>query len=245
MTPRRVQLLAVVGASLAVFACDNTTDPNSVPETPSAEPALAIASNSWIARAPMPGDYRWGLTSAVVPNSAGQSILYAMGGSFASFPQPSGPTTGTRATVQAYNAATNTWSNRAPMPLALYRTNGAGVINGKIYISGGRLRGDKNYQATLLVYDPAKNTWSRKRDMPAQTWGGVTGVIDKKLYVLTCELEEDCFPESRLALYRYDPATNQWTFLSVTPRPLGEPMGGVIGGKLYAVGGSWRRVGGV
>jgi N-acetylneuraminic acid mutarotase len=185
----------------------------------------------------MPGTERWGHTSAVVPNSAGQLILYVIGGSSASTVQPSGPTRGALATVQAYDFATNTWSTKAPMPLALYRTNGAGVIAGKIYASGGRETGDKRYQNTLFVYDPAQNTWSRKRDMPSETWGGVTGVIGDKLYVLTCETEADCDRFERLALYRYDPATDQWTLLSVTPRPLGEPLGGVINGKLYVTGG--------
>jgi N-acetylneuraminic acid mutarotase len=184
----------------------------------------------------MPSD-RWGLTSAVVPNASGQSILYAIGGSSASFAQPSGPTTGALTTVQAYNASTNSWKLRAPLPLPLYRSNGTGVIDGKIYVSGGRMSGDKKYVNALFVYDPATNTWTRKHDMPEASWGGVTGVINRKLYVLTCEEAEDCSEFSHLTLYRYDPGTDQWTFLSVTPVQLGLPMGGVIGGKLYVTGG--------
>lgn len=61
-------------------------------------------------------------------------------------------------------------------------------------------------------------------------------MIVNQLDVLTCASEEDCDEFSRLLLYRYDPATDLWTFLSVTEVPLGSPMGGVIGGKLYATG---------
>lgn len=231
MFSRPIQILALGGALLAVTACDPmNTEPESTEAIPGTPPALAAAPNTWLTRTAMPGTERWGHTSAVVSNSAGQPILYVIGGSG----HPSGPAL---ATVQAFDFAVNTWSTKAPMPLALFQTNGAGVIDGKIYVSGGVEMGDKQYRQTLFVYDPAANTWSRKRDMPTETWGGVTGVIDGKLYVLTCDVEDDCYAFTRMALYRYDPATDQWTLLSVTPRALGDPMGGVIGGKLYATGG--------
>src|SRR5215213_9308778 len=223
---------------LALSSCrDSTTEPETTPAlSDESQAAVAATSNTWSTRANMPSD-RWGLTSAIVPNASGQSILYAIGGSSASFPQPSGPTTGALTKVQAYNAATNSWTIRAPLPLPLYKTNGAGVIRGKIYVSGGRMSGDKKYVNALFVYDPTQNTWTRKRDMVTGTWGGVTGVINGRLYVLTCEEAEDCGEFSRMTLYRYDPGTDQWTFLSVTTVELGLPMGGTIGGKLYATGG--------
>ena len=37
----------------------------------------------------------------------------------------------------AYNVATNTWTFRRGLPVPLAFSNGAGVINGKIYVSGG------------------------------------------------------------------------------------------------------------
>ena len=224
-------------ACMALAACQDTSTEPGIMGGGSPSPALAVASDGWVTRANLPNIERWGLTSAVVPGPAGRSVFYAIGGSSASFPQPSGPTDGTLTKVHAYDAGTNAWTLRAPLPLALYKTNGAGVINGKIYVSGGRMSGDKNYQQALLVYDPTTNTWIRKQDMPTETWGGVTGVIGNQLYVLTCTNEEDCSEFSRLTLYRYDPPTDQWTFLSVTDVPLGRPMGGVIGGKLYATGG--------
>jgi N-acetylneuraminic acid mutarotase len=224
-------------ACLTLAACgETTTEPPPAAEPAPSSAAPAVASNSWITRADMPTE-RWGLTSAVVRNAAGHSILYAIGGSSASFPQPSGPTTGALTKVQAYDATTNDWFIRAPLPLPLYKSNGTGVIDGKIYISGGRMSGDKNYVQALFVYDPTTNTWTRKRDMPTESWGGMTAVIDNQLYVLTCVSEEDCWEFSTPLLYRYDPATDQWTFLSVAPVGLGFPMGGVIGGKLYATGG--------
>jgi N-acetylneuraminic acid mutarotase len=65
----------------------------------------------------------------------------------------------------------------------------------------------------------------------------VTGVIGQKLYVLTCVLEEDCYLDvTPLSLYRYDPGTDQWTFLSSSPALRGRPMTGFIGGKFYVTG---------
>jgi hypothetical protein len=51
------------------------------------------------------------------------------------------------------------------------------------------------------MYDPATNKWTRKRDMPAYTWGGITGVINNKLYVLTCTVGEDCYYLDPLHLF--------------------------------------------
>jgi N-acetylneuraminic acid mutarotase len=221
-------------------ACNDSTEPTSeaaaVPGSSdvtavSADPNLAVAVNSWATRADMPSTARFSLTTAVVENPAGESVLYAMGGASASG--------GSLSRVQAYNVATNTWTYRAPLPVPMYSTNGAGVINGKIYISGG-VSGDKNYRKELYVYDPATNRWTRKQDPPNSQWGGVTGVLNNALYVLTCEGEEDCLADrftARLTLYRYDPAADQWVFLSVTPFGIGpQAMGGFIGGKLYVTG---------
>jgi N-acetylneuraminic acid mutarotase len=190
-------------------------------------PDLATASNTWVRRANLPNTERMGLTSAVITNAQGQSVLYVMGGA----------SDHTEVRVQAYNTATNTWINRKSLPLDLSRTNGAGVIGGKIYVSGGQQSGDKRYSGALLMYDPDANTWTRKRNMPAATWDGITGVLNNQLYVLTCEGEADCSAFLRQSLYRYDPTTDVWTLLSVTPIALGRPMGGFIGGKLYATGG--------
>jgi N-acetylneuraminic acid mutarotase len=234
---RSISRLSTIGAAAVIVAgCgEDTTAPATVERTPSS-PAAAVVSNSWITRADLPTE-RWGLTSAVVTNAAGHSILYAIGGSSTSFPQPSGPTSGALTKVQAYDATTNDWFIRAPLPLPLYKSNGAGVIGGKIYVSGGRMSGDKNYVAALVVYNPATNTWTRKSDMPTVTWGGMTAVINNQLYVLTCVEEEDCWEFSTPLLYRYNPTTDRWTQLSFAPAGIGFPMGGVIGGKLYATGG--------
>ena len=88
--------------------------------------------------------------------------------------------------VRAYNVATNTWTSKRDMPAARYGMNGAGVIDGKIYVTGGFAEpASQGPSASVFVYNPASNTWTRKRDMPAAGGYGVTGVIGGKLYVVT------------------------------------------------------------
>lgn len=221
---------------LALVACgDTTTEPETTGSFPSTTPSLAVASNSWMTRADMPRTRYGPAAAAVNKNSTGQSILYVMGGE-----TPGG---GISNTVQAYNVATNTWTTKARLPTpgsaGLYRTNGAGVINGKVYIAGG-LPYRRSATGALYVYDPATNTWSQKSFMPGQGFSGVTGVINSRLYVLTgCSRDfgADCEGEP-LAFYRYDPATDQWATLPTPTKGHSSGVGGVIGGKFYVAGGA-------
>jgi N-acetylneuraminic acid mutarotase len=219
--------MLLIGTAVFAAGCDDTaTEPDSI-ESPAALPEFAAAINQWTTRADMPSTERLGLATATVINSAGQQVIYAVGGTTM--------TGGSLSKVMAYNAATNTWSHKAPLPIPLYWTNGIGVIGGKLYISGG-LSGHKEYQPTLFVYDPARNTWTRKRDMPNTTFRGVTGVINGKMYVVTGCDQEDCFEFEPVAFYRYNPATDQWVRLPKPRSAHNWGMGGVINGKFYVTG---------
>jgi len=225
--PRTVPAAALLFSTLAVASCDTRTEPETSGSQPAIAPALAVASNSWIRRADLPSTERWDLAAATV-NAAGQSIVYAIGGRTATW--------GSLSKVQAYNAATNTWTHKAPLPVPLYWSNGAGVIGGKIYISGG-LSGYKEYRSSLYVYNPATNTWTQKRDMPNSSFRGVTGVSNNLLYVATGCDQEDCLFYEQTALYRYNPVTDRWTRLASPPTANGLGSGGFIGGKFYVTRG--------
>jgi N-acetylneuraminic acid mutarotase len=228
MFSRLFRRLTPFFAGLAIISCDDeTTAPNPAVDDAAADPSLAVAASQWIARADMPSTERVGLTSAVVQNASGQSVLYTIGGTTM--------TGGSLSKVQAYNASTNTWTYKASLPVPLYWTNGAGVINGKIYVSGGLSQADR-YEKGLYLYDPARNTWTRKQDMPNTSFRGVTGVINNKLYVVTGCTHDNCDQRVPSALYRYDPATDQWATLTAPPGFHGWAMGGVIGGKFYVTG---------
>jgi N-acetylneuraminic acid mutarotase len=244
---------ALILNALGLAACGDeiTTQPDLPGQPPAALSELAITRNSWITRANMPGD-RSDLATATVTNAAGQSVLYAIGGVKWSRPLPGTPV----AKVTAYNVATNTWTDRRSLPKPLAGTNGAGVLNGKIYVTGGYPDGGSNWPwPTVYMYDPATNSWMRKRDMPTvngesgreyPAGGGVTGVIGGKLYVVSgCylkdltygSLSEYCSP----LFLRYNATTDRWVVLpppfpESTPGLITEPsIGGVIDGKFYVM----------
>ena len=243
---------------LTLSACgeETPTDPTSSAQPTDARLALAVAGNTWITRANLQ-DNRHNVTLATVTNSSGQSVVYAIGGY-----NPDGfPVR----TVTAYNVATNTWHFRHALPVRLAATNGAGVVNGKIYVSGGITNSTYNYPSNALyMYDPITDTWTRKRDMPSVDdryhtgisagAQGLTGVINGKLYVVTqCYLAEapvqyffgrscyggtDATVVAGPAFLRYDPAVDRWDAFPSSPWAWvhGPFAGGVIAGKLYVMG---------
>jgi hypothetical protein len=225
--------------ALATAACG---EPPTEPSPPEAvTPSFAVASNTWITRANLPGDSRANVIAATVTNARGQSVMYVFGGSRI---RADGRLGARLPLVQAYNAATNTWTSKTPRSFD-YATHGAEVIDGKVYIAGGFL-GYTWFSWELRVYDPASDTWSYGRNVPVPGYAGVTGVLSGKLYLLArcinaygCDVEEYLPPNDGRFFGFYDPATDTWTKL--TPPPSGADhrygVGGMLGGRFYVVGG--------
>ena len=111
------------------------------------------SADRWTTKAPMPV----GLHHVGIGVIGGR--LYVIGGyrqSGLSVWQPV-------ATVYAYDPATDTWAERAPMPTA----RGALSVtehNGKLYAIGGYDR--KANSAAVEVYDPERNTWASRAPLP-------------------------------------------------------------------------------
>jgi N-acetylneuraminic acid mutarotase len=193
----------------------------------------ARSGDHWITQPDLePG--RYGLATAAVTNAVGQSVVYAIAGS-------SVVDNSVSRTVKAYNVATKRWTWQAPLPIGLTASNGAGAINGKIYISGGLLN-SRRARRDLYMYDRKTTAWTKKTYMPGPGYSGVTGVINGQLYVLTgCYGHGICDPFVGWAFYRYNPVTDRWTTLGTPNTGHREAMGGVIRGKFYVVGGSHSR----
>lgn len=222
--PYRPLLILAITVGLGT-ACDQE------PAGPSAATsALDLATaglGSWTMKASMP-TARQGLAAAVIQNPSGQYILYAIGGTNGNNPALQ--------RVEAYNAATNTWTRRASLPSKRSAIK-AVVIGGKIYVAGGYdVSGTQT--RTLYVYTPATDRWTRKADMPVASSGNITDVIGGKLYVLT----GSCVGCTTQRLYRYDPATNGWTRLANPARQHRSGAGAAIDGKLYVAWGSSSTV---
>jgi N-acetylneuraminic acid mutarotase len=220
---------AFVLLSLAGAACSDdlplptAADPG-LPMTtvPGVELAAETVPNSWTRRIRMP-TARVGLVAAKV-----NGIIYAIGGSDGAALQK----------VEAYDHNTNTlvaWTPRAPLPAARHLPNGAAVINGKIYVSGGLT--PLGPSRSLYVYNAASNSWTTKASMPIRSHGGAAAAIDGKLWVIATQEGEGGFFTGPTRLFRYDPATDTWSEREPAPHHHHRAVVGVINGKLYVAGG--------
>jgi hypothetical protein len=232
--------LAITFGALAVAACGEDTlpsQPDTAGDPAPAAPSLAVASNSWTPKAPIVGSFIFGVAAGVAPNSAGQSIVYTFGGT--TYDGGSG------AVIQAYNVATNTWTGKSrDTRIYVHDLNGVAKIGSKLYFSGGDGWGDEPSSRVTWAYDYTNDRLIRKADMPKATSGGVTGVIDGKMYVLPAFCDGSGWPSPGYCdhsairqLFRYDPATNIWVARKSAPHYHAGGAGGVLGGKFYVAGG--------
>jgi len=235
----QVRMIALLTATIALGMAACTSEIPTQPETAGdptpAAPAFALASNTWTLKAAYPGQGLFGSSAGMVPNSAGQSIVYLFGGTDGQG--------GTGFHVQAYNVATNAWTTKASR-VFVFNSNGVGKIGSKLYFSGGYEYsvGYAGIVFAVYAYDPAADQMIRKADMPKATADGVTGVIDGKLYVLAGTCSGELWPDPRYCeqepirrLFRYDPATNTWVGRASAPHFHKRGAGGLINGKFYVV----------
>ncbi|MCX5786275.1 MAG: fibronectin type III domain-containing protein [Elusimicrobia bacterium] len=130
----------------------------------------------------------------------------------------------------------NKWTPKTGMPTARWFF-AAGAIGGKLYAVGGD-NGGGTYYNKNEEYDPVANTWAAKAVMPTVRSYLSAGVIGGKLYAVGGyynDAQGDHFVDNN---EEYDPASNTW--MTKTPMPTARrelSAGGVIGGKLYALGG--------
>jgi N-acetylneuraminic acid mutarotase len=218
-------LAAVALVGIAACSSDPLATPSgpaiSEPMTPVAPAGGGLASytaNSWQGKSDMPTARR-GLVTATV-----NGIVYAIGGR-------SSNEVNLR-TVEAFNPGgtiiTTKWKTKAQLPAPRAWPSGAQTINGKIYVAGG-LNANGDPTRSLYVYNPETDTWATKAQIPVASWGGGSGVINDKLYVVT--------PGPNASqLHRYDPATNTWTARAQGPAGHYYAVTGVIDGKLYLAG---------
>jgi N-acetylneuraminic acid mutarotase len=150
---------------------------------------------------------------------------------------------GTRVTGinEVYDPEKDTYEQRSPMPTARNHMF-SGVVNGKIYMIGGRLgsggAGTASPTDVVEEYDPAKDLWSDiKSPMPTPRSGGGDATYKGKIYCAGGELTTRQFSAAFRALEAYDPATNTWTVMP--PMPVAKHGQGTafLGNKLHLAGG--------
>jgi N-acetylneuraminic acid mutarotase len=132
-------------------------------------------------------------------------------------------------TFEVYDPLTNTWTALGTPPLnPAYWDAQARGIGGRLYVNQ---RGDL---PTMFVYDPETDGWTSQsggvdRECPA------TAVIDGKLYLAGGYDHNTGTYTNTLKVF--DPVTGVTEDRASMPTPRSRAVGGVIGGKLYVVGG--------
>jgi hypothetical protein len=131
-----------------------------------------------------------------------------------------------------FDPATNTWSNLAPLPVALGQGT-VGAANGKVFLAGG-FTGGTSVTNALQIYDIASNTWSSGAAMPNAGIEAAAGaVVNGKFYVMG----GDDFNNLVNTTYIYDIATNTWTTGAALPDSRTNTYGTAVNGLIYVYGG--------
>ncbi|OLC12261.1 MAG: hypothetical protein AUH29_16940 [Candidatus Rokubacteria bacterium 13_1_40CM_69_27] len=204
------------------------------------------AADSWKALAPMPT--RRGSPVAATVNGK----IYVIGGASThpGSPEPAvHPARPHRAlsTVEEYDPATNTWRERSPMPTA--RNHAAiGVVDGKIYVLGGRLGaafiGVASNTDVVEEYDPATDSWGAVRArMPTGRSASAWGTHGGRIYVAGGEFQNAQLMAAFRALEAYEPAGNRWISLPSMPVPRHGLAGAMVGNRLHLVSGDVQSAG--
>lgn len=203
-------------------------------------------TDRWKALAPMPEK-----RGAAVAAAVGDKIYVIGGASMPPGSQEKGITPMSPqvclGTVDEYDPASNTWRQRAPMPTP--RNHAAvGVVNGKIYVIGGRVGaafiGVASDVSVVEEYDPATNTWGAPRARMPTTRSALTaGVYDGRIYIAGGEYQDPRMMATFRAFEAYDPATNTWETLPSLPVARHGLAGGMIGSHFHVVGGDVQSSG--
>jgi N-acetylneuraminic acid mutarotase len=150
---------------------------------------------------------------------------------------------------EMYDPATNTWHSRSPMPTA--RNHAAiGVVNGKIYILGGRIGAAFMTTPATSVdiveeYDPTTDQWGPlKRSMPTARSAAGWGTYGGRIYVVGGEMRDEKIWGAFTVVEALDPVANRWSVLPSLRVPRHGHAAAVLGNRLHVVSGDVQSLGG-
>jgi hypothetical protein len=106
------------------------------------------------------------------------------------------------------------------------------------YVVGGFAGPDPATTAIVERYDLRLNRWMRVAPLPQAVNHAAAAGYRGDLYVVGGYGARDGLAEETDALWRYDPVADRWNRLRDAPTARGALAAGVIGDRLYAVGGA-------
>jgi N-acetylneuraminic acid mutarotase len=176
--------------------------------------------------------------------AACQNKIYVIGGVVGGAAEDF-PTTGIN---EVYDPATDSWENKTSMPTKRSQLN-ANVVNGKIYLIGGRTGQAYSTVALNQVYDPETDTWTSKKQIPYPVVDYASAVVDNKIYIVGGQ-DEFHGPINLNFTQIYDPENDSWSQGTPIPADLDAAAGtatlhagaGVTSGvmapkRIYVLGG--------
>lgn len=136
--------------------------------------------------------------------------------------------------VWVYDPAADSWEIREGLMKNPREHVPAVVLDGKIYVVGGRWQNIST--AAVEVYDPAADTWTEVADIPTPRSALSVAVLDGKIHTIGGEeLANGC----TYGLHElYDPETDTWTALHNMPTPRHAMLSAVVDNQWYLIGGS-------
>ena len=153
-------------------------------------------SNTWDSLPPMPQP-RHGTTAVIL-----DEVLYVMGGYGVVPGQFSGPL----ASVDAYDLNQRTWSKKTPL-LVPRGFAGSAVVNGRIYLFGGRT----TTRPITEVYDPRTDSWTAAARIPRWRNRFAYAQFDGSIYVIGGEANFGVGYGRKVLVY--DVAEDRWSGL--------------------------------
>jgi N-acetylneuraminic acid mutarotase len=197
--------------------------------------SVSAAENFWTTKAPM-NTTRVGAGVATV-----NGMIYVMGGSQRHFTSDTAFFYVTINSTEAYNPATDTWTEKTSMPTSRSYF-GTAVYQNKIYCIGGKTlwKIDVNVTNVNEVYDTESDSWETKTPMPVGRYGIVANVVDGKIYLIggwiRSESSSNIEKSDRVDIY--DTVTDTWTTGSPMPTAVAGYASAVMDGKIYVISGA-------
>ncbi len=109
--------------------------------------------------------------------------------------------------VEAYDLTAGTWSEKAPL-LVPRGFAGAGAVNGRIYLYGGRV---SERRVVTEVYDPRTDSWTAAARIPEWRDRFASVIHEEKIYVIGGEANLGAGVGRKVLVY--DVAGDRWSRL--------------------------------
>jgi serine/threonine-protein kinase PknK len=173
--------------------------------------------------------------AAFGPELPGPNISDLSGGEDSSY-QPCDPTQGEVREPDRPIEEHGRWRGEQPMPVARDELRAA-TAGGRIFILNGHDRsdtGDLSSSSDAYAFDPAKGTYSSLPDTPVALDHSVVVPYRGDLYLVGGD--SNGHPSG--GLWRYSPDEGHWETLPSMATPRAGHVAGVIGDRLYVVGGT-------